>query len=65
MERQRLIDEKHEVQGRIRALRPRAERATREAVTRRDERRAARLQAELERLMSRESELRQAIDRTR
>ena len=31
MERHRLIDEKHEVQGRIRALRPRAERAVREA----------------------------------
>jgi hypothetical protein len=64
MRRQQLIDRKHEVQGRIRELRPRVERARREATTRRDQARAAKLQRELEGLMAEEALLRQEIDRT-
>ena len=64
MERQRLIDQKHEVQGRIRTLRPRVERARREAVTKRDLRRVAKLEVELEQLMATEMRLRLAIDRS-
>ncbi|MBT8218093.1 MAG: hypothetical protein HKN74_07125 [Acidimicrobiia bacterium] len=63
MDRARLIEEKHRVQGEIRALRPRVERAMGEASNGRQRRRAQRMQRELERLMSREGELRMAIDR--
>ncbi len=64
MERQRLIDRKHEVQGQIRNMRPQVERAKREAATRRDRSRAAKLQRELDGLMSEEMDLRLQIDRT-
>lgn len=64
MTRQQLIDRKHEVSGRIRSLRPRVERAQREARTRRDRANAAALQRELESLMARVMELRRQIDRT-
>jgi hypothetical protein len=62
MNRAQLIDRKHEVQGQIRSLRPKAERAHREAKTRRDRIRAARLARELEALMMEETRLRHAID---
>lgn len=62
--RRQLIDEKHEIQGRIRSLRPQVERARREADSRRDRRRVAALERRLESLMAREAELRMAIDRT-
>jgi hypothetical protein len=64
MERQRLIDRKHEVQGQIRSLRPRVERAQREAQTRRDRMRADKLARDLEALMMEEARLRLEIDRT-
>ena len=64
MNRRQLIDRKHDVQARIRTLRPRVERAQREATSRRERTRADRLMRELERLMGEETRLRQAIDRT-
>ena len=63
MERQQLIDLKHEVQAAIRGLRPWVERAQIEAVTRRDRARVAKLQRELDRLMAEETRLRREIDR--
>ena len=64
MDRQSLIDRKHEVQGQIRSLQPKAERAQREAQTRRDRVRAAKLARDLETLMMEEARLRLEIDRT-
>ncbi|NNC91775.1 MAG: hypothetical protein HKN80_04725 [Acidimicrobiia bacterium] len=64
MERQRLIDRKHEVQSQIRRLRPKAERAQQEAQTRRDRSQAAKLARDLEALMMEEARLRLEIDRT-
>ena len=63
VERQRLIDEKHRVQGEIRTLRPRVERARQEASSRQERRRVDRLQGKLDALLNREAELRMAIDR--
>ena len=64
MDRQRLIDRKHEVQARIRELRPRVESAQREAKTRRERAKAEKMQRDVEGLMAEESRLRQEIDRT-
>lgn len=64
MKRQQLIDRKHEVQARIRSLRPRVERARHEAKTRRDRAKADKLAWMLEELMAEETRLRQEIDRT-
>jgi hypothetical protein len=62
--RQELIDRKHEVQGRIRQLQPRVERARREAVGRRQQVRADALRKQLDALMAEEGRLRILIDRT-